>query len=134
MAHIPLDRPSKSQKLLPFPQNGKVQFFFVFWWLTSKPKFRNSIFILIDNENHKSPETYLKSSDVMVTNPHQKILIPWRSVVYILKWFDTMLSGLFCLFFKLWILKVKTCIVMLSLSIQTRHTFLDCAFIQMFVQ
>jgi len=38
----PLDRPSKSLKLLPVPQNGKVQFFFVFWWHTSKPKFASS--------------------------------------------------------------------------------------------
>lgn len=85
MAYIHLDWVLKSQKLLAVLQNCKNRFFFVFWWCTSKAKFENSRFFWIHNENHKSMESYHESSDVMVSNPHQKILIPWLSVVYILK-------------------------------------------------
>lgn len=127
MAHIRLDWPLKSQKLLAVPQNDKVQFFLCILVVHKQIKVWKFLFFWIHNENHKSTESYLESSDVMVSNPHQKILILWLSVVYILKWIDTMLSVLFCLFFKLWSLKFKICMVMLSLKTQTRHTFLDSA-------
>lgn len=43
------------------------------------------LIFLIQNENYKSLESYLKSSDVTFSNPYQKTLIPWLSVVYTLK-------------------------------------------------
>lgn len=85
MAHIHLDWPLRSQKLLAVPQNDIVQFFPLYFGGAQANKSLKIPFFWIHNENHKSAESYLQSSDVMVSNPHQKILIPWLSVVYILK-------------------------------------------------